>query len=93
LDLSGWQVQVVDEHAGHFLKGLIQADGCRVLNRVAGRDYPRYYFSNRSEDLHRLFASACQRLGVCCRRSSPVQTTIGRRADVARIDAFVGPKA
>jgi hypothetical protein len=42
-------------HSKAFLRGLIHSDGCRVLNRVNGKDYPRYFFSQVSDDIRRLF--------------------------------------
>ena len=33
------------DHPKEFLRGLIHSDGCRVLNRVNGKGYPRYFFT------------------------------------------------
>ena len=43
--LAPWQQQLVDRRPAMLLRGLIQSDGCRVLNRVKGKDYPRYQFT------------------------------------------------
>jgi hypothetical protein len=59
---------IVDAEPQAFLRGLIHTDGWRGLNRVRvkGKDYayPRYQFSNRSDDIRKLFTGACEKLGV-----------------------------
>ena len=95
--LEEWQKDIVTDHAGSFVRGLIQSDGWRGLNKVTvkGRDYayPRYQFSNRSDDIRRLFCDACDRLGVAWRPWGRWHISVARRADVALLDEFVGPKA
>jgi hypothetical protein len=57
--LEGWQREIVERHPGLFLRGLFHSDGCRIMNwarrRVAGElrryEYPRYFFTNKSEDI------------------------------------------
>ena len=43
--LADWQQAIVEDHPEPFLRGLIQSDGCRVINRVTVRGkqyaYPR----------------------------------------------------
>ena len=56
------------------------------------RRAPRYAFSNKSEDILRLFCESCDALGVRWTRSSDCQVAIYRKASVARLDEFVGPK-
>jgi hypothetical protein len=93
--LSSWQASIVEHHPEAFLRGLIHSDGCRVTNRVQKRqyEYPRYMFSNRSHDLHRMFADACDQLGISWRRMNQMNISIARRDAVAMMDTFVGPKA
>ena len=91
--LADWQQRIVEDEPEMFLRGLIHSDGCRVLNRVGGRAYPRYLFSQRSADIREIFAGACRRLGVTVSTAGRNQVSIGRRADVAFVDGFVGPKA
>jgi hypothetical protein len=66
------------------------------MNRVhvKGRDYeyPRYQFSNRSEDIKRLFTDTCDGLGIEWRHWGQYHISVARRASVARLDEFVGPK-
>jgi hypothetical protein len=102
--LEPWQQRIVDEHPWAFIRGLIHSDGCRITNwttkMVAGErkryEYPRYFFSNRSDDIRGLFISALRRVGVewttLARGSDPFNISIARRASVALMDAHVGPK-
>ena len=96
IQLIAWQRQIVEEHAGPFLRGLIHTDGWRGLNRVhvRGRDYayPRYQFSNRSDDIRGLFTYACDRLGIDWRPWGRFHISVARRDAVARLDEFVGEK-
>ncbi len=95
--LAPWQVELVESTPGFFLRGLIHSDGWRGLNRVTvkGRDYayPRYQFSNRSDDIRALFTYACDLVGVEWRPWGRWHISVARRASVARLDEFVGPKA
>jgi hypothetical protein len=78
------------------VRGLIHSDGCRVINRIRHPrktyEYPRYEFSNRSADIRRIFSDACDRLGVQWRVMTPFVISIARRASVAKLDTFIGPK-
>lgn len=55
IELVPWQQEIVDRYPRELLRGLIHSDGCRVLNRVNGTDYPRYFFSQVSDDIRRIF--------------------------------------
>jgi hypothetical protein len=92
--LADWQAEVVDRFPKPLIRGLIQSDGCRVLNNVprGKRPYPRYHFSNRSQDIHAIYHRALDRLGVHWTRPSLKDTSVARRADVEFLDTFVGPK-
>jgi hypothetical protein len=94
--LTDWQQRIVDSAPQAFLRGLIHTDGWRGVNRVhvKGKDYayPRYQFSNRSEDIRRLFTDTCDRLGVEWRPWSRYHISVARRASVALLDSFIGPK-
>jgi hypothetical protein len=100
IELESWQQLMVTEHAGRFARGLFHSDGCRITNRVrhvqAGADrwyeYPRYLFVNHSADILKLCGEALDRLGVEWRFSKPTTISVARRAAVARLDEFVGPK-
>ncbi|HLY48897.1 MAG TPA: hypothetical protein VKR21_06845 [Solirubrobacteraceae bacterium] len=97
IELHEWQLKVVEDAPGLFLRGLIHTDGWRSVNRVhvKGKDYeyPRYQFSNRSDDIRRLFTDACDALGVQWRRWARYHISVARRESVALLDSFIGPKA
>jgi hypothetical protein len=90
--LEPWQQLIVERHPQGFLRGLIESDGCRFDRIVNGKAYPAYEFTNRSADILRLFTRACDLLGIRYTRPSSFDVSIARRADVARVDGFVGPK-
>jgi hypothetical protein len=64
-----------------------------VLNHVNGKDYPRYFFKQVSDDIRGLFCDACDRLGIAYRFNRWNEVSIARRESVALLDSFVGPKA
>jgi len=94
--LAPWQVELVEAEPGQFLRGLIHSDGWRGVNRVhvKGRDYsyPRYQFSNRSDDIRTLFTYACELVGVAWRPWGKFHISVARRDAVELLDRFVGPK-
>jgi hypothetical protein len=95
--LEPWQEQIVAASPQPFLRALIHTDGWRGTNlvHVKGRDYayPRYRFSNRSDDIRRLFTDTCDLIGVAWRPWGRFHISIARREAVAKLDAFIGPKA
>jgi hypothetical protein len=97
IELVAWQREIVDEAPEPFLRALIHTDGWRGVNRVRvkGRDYayPRYQFSNRSDDIRRLFTDACDRLGVAWRPWGRFHISVAKRDAVATLDRFIGLKA
>ncbi len=93
IEPAPWQAEIVERHSRELLRGLIHSDGCRVLNRVNGKDYPRYFFTQVSEDIKRLFCETCDRLGVAYRHSNWKTVSIARAPSVALLDSFIGPKA
>lgn len=102
--LAQWQQKIVDAHPWEFIRGLIHSDGCRITNwatRLVGGErkryeYPRYFFSNKSDDIRKLFSDTLTAVGVewttLARRSEPFNISVARRASVALMDAHVGPK-
>jgi hypothetical protein len=97
IQLMDWQTQIVREWPEDFLRGLIHSDGCRFINRVRIKgkayEYPRYNFTNASTDIRSLFCVTCDQLGIEWRQMNERNISIARRDSVARLDAFVGPKA
>jgi hypothetical protein len=82
-----------------FLRGLFHSDGARVTNwttRPVGGvqkryGYPRYFFTNDSEDILGLCTWAPDLLGIPWRWHGR-SVSVARRAGVAAPDAFVGSK-
>jgi hypothetical protein len=95
--LTDWQNELMQRAPGALLRGLIHSDGWRGLNRVQvkGHDYAyaRYQFSNRSEEIRRIFTSACDLLGVEWRPWTRHHISVAKRRSVAILDQYVGPKA
>jgi hypothetical protein len=92
IELVPWQEEIVERYPRELLRGLIHSDGCRVLNRVNGRAYPRYFFTQVSTDIRALFCRTCERLGIDYSLGTPRSVSIARAPSVALLDAFVGPK-
>lgn len=92
IELALWQELIATAQPGSLLRGLIHSDGCRVVNRVKGNEYPRYIFTNASLDILKIFCDACDRYGVAWRMMRWNAVSIGRRCDVARLDLAIGPK-
>ena len=96
IELVAWQRAIVNRHRRAFLKGLLDSDGTRIVATERKGNYvrraPRYAFSNRSEDIKRLFCESCDALGVRWTRPCDRQIAIYRLASVAILDEFVGPK-
>ncbi len=99
--LAPWQQRIVHDQPAALLRGLFHSDGARVANwatrplknGVTRRyAYPRWQFSNRSDDIHRICQDALDLAGVPWRRSSAVHTSVSTRAGVAALDALIGPK-
>jgi hypothetical protein len=95
--LAPWQKELVLRHPELLLRGLIHSDGCRSINTIRHPkktyEYPRYQFSNRSDDIKRIFSDACDLLGIEWRVMNRWDISVARRASVARLDEFIGPKA
>jgi hypothetical protein len=91
--LETWQQALVKQATEEFIGGLIDSDGCRVVANDRGVRSVRYHFSNRSDDIRGLFCAALDDLGIPWTRPSRYQVAVYRKAAVARLDEFVGPKA
>ncbi|MFI7060968.1 helix-turn-helix domain-containing protein [Kribbella sp. NPDC050124] len=101
IELADWQVDIVAMCPELFLRGLFNADGCRVANwttqMVGGvlkrYEYPRYMFSNESADIMGLCQWALDLLAVPWRMPRRNALSVARQAGVARLDEFIGPKS
>jgi hypothetical protein len=101
IDLEKWQRDLSHRFPRELLRGLIHSDGCRTTNRfktelpsgrVAPYEYPRYFFSNLSEDIWRMLCEHCELLGIRWTQSNPRNISISHRKSVALMDEFIGPK-
>jgi hypothetical protein len=94
--LKDWQERIVNRRPDLLLRGLIHSDGCRSINTIRHSRktyrYPRYSFSNRSDDIRRIFCKACDQLGIEWRVMNRWNISVARRESVARMDEFVGAK-
>lgn len=100
ITLDAWQRRLAEAHPEQLIRGLIHSDGCRVTNKVRRTlkdgdrwyEYPRYFFSNQSSDIHGILIAALDQLGIAWRFNRSNAISIAKRAAVARMDEFVGPK-
>jgi hypothetical protein len=93
IELTDWQEEIVDLVPTLLIRGLIHSDGCRFINTGRGGwSAPRYVFTNLSEDIKQVFCQVCDRLDLHWTAASPKSIYVSRKADVARLDEFVGPK-
>jgi hypothetical protein len=93
IELTDWQRKLVEDAPELLIRGLVQSDGCRSINTGRNWSYPRYSFTNLSEGIRTIFCDACNQLGLRWTRGGAHRIYISRKADVARMDEFVGPKA
>jgi hypothetical protein len=101
IKLVAWQLEITHALPRQLLRGLIHSDGCRTTNRFkvklpSGRvgeyEYPRYFFSNLSEGIRRIFCEHCELLGIRWTQSNPRNISVSHRKSVALLDEFIGPK-
>lgn len=98
--LTEWQQSIVAEHPWPLLRGLIHSDGARVINWTTRRltvgirryEYPRYFFTNKSEDIRQLFTRTLDSLGVDWKQANAWNISVARRASVALMDEHIGAK-
>ncbi len=101
IELVDWQLKLTHAHPGALIRGLIHSDGCRVINRfktklpsgrVAEYSYIRYFFSNHSEGIRRIFTEHCELLGIRVTQSNHRNLTVSHRRSVPILEELVGPK-
>lgn len=90
--LTDWQERLVRREPHRLLRGLIHSDGCRFMNTGKGWSYPRYSFANLSPDIRRIFTDTCDLLSLHWTTAGR-NVYVSRKADVDRMDRFIGPKA
>jgi hypothetical protein len=92
IELAEWQEELVRRTPELLLRGLIHSDGCRFINTGRAWRHPRYSFTNLSPDIRLIFTNVCDQLGLRWTPSGQ-KVYVSRKADVARLDSFIGPKA
>ncbi|WP_037668706.1 helix-turn-helix domain-containing protein [Streptomyces griseus] len=102
--LEPWQQVITDADPWEFIRGLIHSDGCRLTNwttrMVRGErkryEYPRYFFTNVSDDIRSLYTDTLDKVGIewtlCTRHGNPYNISVAQKASVALLDTHVGPK-
>ena len=96
IHLVPWQAEITARHPRALVRGLIHSDGSRYVarQRVGAKTYQyvRYGFANRSDDIKRILCDHLDLLGIGWTRPNRQVIAIDRRAEVAKLDAFIGPK-
>jgi hypothetical protein len=92
MSLHRWQQAIVDAEPRGLLRGLIHSDGYRGLNWVKGKGYPRYQFTNHSEEIRAIFCGSCDKMRISWRQMNRYTVSVARRDSVAKLDEFIGPK-
>ena len=88
--LTDWQWRSVRRTPELLLRGLIQSDGCRfTASKSSGA--VRYSFTNRSAAIKEIFCRGCELVGVRWTVAGD-KVYVSRKADVAHLDTFIGPK-
>ena len=91
--LADWQMQLVERWPEEILRGLIHSDGHRFINTGRGNWVcPRYGFSQVSKDIQKIFCWVCDLVGVQWTKAGRRTIYVSRKADVALLDTFIGPK-
>ncbi len=101
ITLADWQLELTHAQPGSLIRGLIHSDGCRVINRfrtklpsgrIAKYSYVRYFFSNLSADIRRIFIEHCELLAIRVTQSNHRNLTVSHRDGVAVLEQLVGEK-
>ena len=101
IELVEWQRLITHRYPEAFIRGLIHSDGARCINQVnttlpSGRrahyEYVRYFFTNYSAGIRRIFCEHCELLGIRWTQSNSRNISISHRSSTAILDRIVGPK-
>ena len=102
IELVEWQRTLTYRYPEAFMRGLIHSDGSRCINQVnttlpsdreAHYEYVRYFFTNYSEDIRRIFCEHCDLVGIRWTQSNHRNISISHRDSTAILDEIVGPKS
>lgn len=78
--LTNWQTEIISNK--YLLIGLFHSDGCYYINKVNGYEYESYSFSNKSLDIHKIFQTCCNNLGLSYTKTNKMNETQLRKRDV-----------
>ena len=92
IELKTWQLELVNSFPIEFIKGLFHSDGCYSSNVVNGKDYPRYTFSNRSQDILEFFENYISKLELNWTFANQHNRSVAKRKDVAYLMSCLGTK-
>ena len=101
IELVEWQRVLTHRNPEAFIRGLVHSDGARCINQVnttlpSGRrahyEYVRYFVTNYSKDIRRIFCEHCDLLGIRWTQSNHRNISISHRDSTAILDRIVGPK-
>lgn len=91
IELLKWQESVVDHQ--ELLKGLVHSDGCYSYHSGDKVKHHIYTFTNMSEDIHRIFVSCCNKLGIVSRYNKKNGVTgVYSRKEVSKLHELIGDK-
>lgn len=102
IEFADWQLELTHRNPEALIRGLIHSDGCRTEDRfntelpsgrVAEYSYVRYFFTNHSEDMRRIFIEHCELLGIRVTQSNRRNLSISHRKSVAILEQIIGPKS
>jgi hypothetical protein len=91
--LTEWQRDLTSAYPEALVRGLIHSDGGRAVNVVKScgraRSYPRYTFSNRSDDIRSIFCQHLDLLGIPWRRMNRFNISVAKRDGRDEIEQFL----
>ena len=68
LIFTNWQLKIIQEFPKEFIKGCIESDGCIYVQTVNNKQYKRYSFSNKSQDIIDLFLYSLSLVGITSKK-------------------------
>jgi hypothetical protein len=93
IELTGWQSTLVERWPEEMVPGLIHSHGSRFQNTGRNGSWPRYSFTQFSDDIRRIFCDTRDLIGERWTASGKHTIYVSGKTDMARLDEFIGPKA
>ena len=89
--LEDWQSVAIRRAPWSLIRGLMQSDGSRFVNRTGKYAYPSFEFTQTSDDIRGIFTDACDLVGLeYCFSGRSVR--FYKRPSVALLEEQVGSK-